>query len=65
MNPDHRPSMPWSIRLVLLLVLVSAGVFAWSKRPLVGDAEKVCRVAELSACPWPESSLVSNDCKIA
>jgi TonB family protein len=57
--------MPWSLRLASLLVLASAGVFAWSKRPLVGDAEKVCRVAELSACPWPESSLVSNDCKIA
>jgi hypothetical protein len=57
--------MPWSLRVVLLLLLASAGVFAWSKRPLVGDAEKVCKVAELSACPGQESSLVSNDCKIA
>ena len=65
MSPDHRPSMPWSIRLVLLLVLASAGAFVWSKRPLVSDAKKVCNVAELSACPSPESSLVGNECKIA
>ena len=65
MSPDRRPSMPWSIRLVLLLVLASAGTFVWSKRPLVSDAKKVCNVAELSACPLPESSLVGNECKIA
>lgn len=57
--------MPWSIRLVLLLVLACAGAFAWGKRPLVSDAKKVCNVADLSACPLPESSLVGNDCKIA
>jgi len=57
--------MPWSLRLVLLLVLASAGALVWSKRPLVGDAEKVCKVAELSACPEPESSLIGNVCKIA
>jgi len=60
-----RTSMPWSIRLVLLLVLAGAGAFVWSKRPLVSDAKKVCNVAELSACPLPESSLVGNECKIA
>ena len=65
MSPHNHSSMPWSLRLVLLLVLAGAGVFAWGKRPFVGDAEKVCRVAELSACPWSESSLVGNDCKIA
>ena len=65
MNPDHRPSMPWSIRLALLLVLSSASALVWSKRPLVSDAKKVCSVAELSACPLPDSSLVGNECKIA
>jgi TonB family protein len=57
--------MPWSIRLVLLLVLAGASAFVWGKRPLVSDAKKVCNVAELSACPRPESSLVGNECKIA
>jgi hypothetical protein len=65
MNTVHRPSMPWSIRLVLLLVLAGAGALVWSKRPLVSDAEKVCKVAELSACPSPETSIVGNECKIA
>jgi TonB family protein len=57
--------MPWSIRLVLLLVLTGVGAFVWSKRPLVSDAKKVCNVAALSACPSPESSLVGNVCKIS
>jgi TonB family protein len=57
--------MPWSIRLVLLLVLAGVGAVVWSKRPLVSDAKKVCNVAELSACPSPETSLVGNQCKIA
>ena len=65
MNPDHRRSMPWSIRFVLLLGLAGAGVFVWSKRPPVSDAKKVCNVAELSACPSPEISLVGNACKIS
>jgi hypothetical protein len=58
-------SMPWSLRIALLLVLASAGAFVGSKRPFVCDAEKICKVAQLSACPEPESSLVSNTCKIA
>jgi TonB family protein len=57
--------MPWSTRLVLLLALAGTGAFVWSKRPLVSDARKVCNVAELSACPSPESSLVGNACKIS
>ena len=65
MNLDDRRSMPWSIRLALLLVLASASALVWSKRPLVSDAKKVCNVAELSACPLPDSSLVGNECKIA
>lgn len=65
MNPDHRPTMPWSVRFALLLVLAGAGAFVLGKRPLVSDAKKVCNVAELSACPLPESSLVGNECKIA
>jgi TonB family protein len=65
MSPTNRPSMPWSIRLVLLVVLAVAGTFVWSKRPLVSDAEKACNVTKLSACPQPESSLIGNDCKIA
>jgi TonB family protein len=56
--------MPWSVRLVLVLVLASAGALAWSKRPFVSDAEKVCNVAKLSACAEPEVSLVGNECKI-
>jgi TonB family protein len=65
MSSTHRPSVPWSIRLAFLLVLAVAGAYGWSKRPFVSDAEKVCKVAELSACPRPESSLVGNECKIA
>jgi hypothetical protein len=56
--------MPWSLRILLFIVLASAGAFAWSKRPFVSDAEKICRVAELSGCPR-EGSILSNDCKIA
>jgi hypothetical protein len=58
-------SVPWSLRLLLLLVLAGAGAFAWGKRPWAGDAEKVCEVAKLSGCPEPERSLVGNECKIA
>jgi TonB family protein len=65
MSLDHRPAMPWSIRLVLLLVLAGAGAFGWSKHPFVSDAKKVCYVAKLSACPSPQISLVGNECKIA
>ncbi len=65
MSSAHRPPMPWSIRLVVLLVLAVAGAFVWSKRPLVTDAEKVCNVGALSGCPSLDSSIVSNDCKIA
>ena len=57
--------MPWSLRLACLLLLAGAGALVWSKRPWVGDVAKVCQVAELSACPGPGSSLVSDGCKIA
>jgi TonB family protein len=65
MNPSPRRPWPWSVRLVFLALLVCAAAFAWSKRPFVSDAEKVCNVTRLSSCPSPESSIVSNDCKIA
>ena len=64
MKPDRRPAIPWSVRLVLLLVLTVAAAFVWSKRPFVSDAEKACDVATLSGCPSSDRSIVSNDCKI-
>lgn len=62
---DRPHSMPWSVGVLACLLLSGIAWFVWNKRPFVSDAEKVCRVAELSGCPETSDSLVVDLCQIA
>jgi len=59
-----RGTLPWSIAIVLCLLFAGSGWVLWHKRPWVSDAEKVCRVAELSGCFTDDGSIVFDRCKM-
>jgi hypothetical protein len=60
-----RFSVPWTVWTAFVLALACCLLLVWRKRPFRSDAEKFCRVAELSGCPPTERSAFEDDCKLS
>jgi len=61
----RRFPVPWTVWTMFALALAGCVLLFLRKWPFLSDAEKFCRVAELSGCPPTARSAWEDDCKLA